>query len=335
MSEIEILESLKPVEIYTAGLDNLLARIATEARSFIADVNTEEGRDDIRTRAFKLAKTKTFFDKVGKDMGEELRTNLKKINEQRSKAVDFMEALQAEIRKPLTDYEAVEKKRVADHEAALLRIQELKAPGLTKEAIEEQLAELHELRNRGWQEFAERASDGIVATEQLLVAALGAQIKLENERVELEALRAEKAKRDAEEAARKAEAEKAAELIRIKEEAAKAAEDAIRQAKEAAQKAEADKKAAEEKAEADKKAALAKAEADKEAAIQAERARVEAKEKTEREETERREKDRSHRAKINGEALKALLENEIDPDTSKKVLTLIAKGKIPNVKILY
>lgn len=182
---------------------------------------------------------------------------------------------------------------------------------------------------------------------------------------ELDALKAEMARkaeeqRAKEEAARRAKEQAEAQARAIKE----AAERAKREAEQAAENAriEADRKAkaeieeaqrkereaneAAEKAERDRIAAIEKARADQEAAVKA--AEKRAKEEAERKERERLAEEarvkaeadklaanKAHQKKINNEALDSFTENGIDSDTAKKIIGLIAKGLISHIKIVY
>lgn len=236
-------------------------------------------------------------------------------------------------------------------------------------------------QHRDWQEFGQRAQSSHDQVEDKLQKKLEARRQYEAEQAELARLRreeaerqqrerderlkaeaAEQARKDAEEKARKEAEEEAArvkaeqerqeqERLRIQQEAEAAAareEAAKREAAEAearAKKAEEERKAAEEKAEADRIAAAEQAERDRkeaeEAAAQRERDRIAAEQRQREEETARREADKAHRAKIDNEAMKALLtvlasDNLLTAAAAANaVVAAIAKGQIPHVKISY
>lgn len=67
------------------------------------------------------------------------------------------------------------------------------------------------------------------------------------------------------------------------------------------------------------------------------KAKREAQEKAEREAAEiaKREADNAHRGAIHRDAVSALVAEGIDDDTAKKIVTLIAQQKVPNVIIRY
>ncbi len=155
--------------------------------------------------------------------------------------------------------------------------------------------------------------------EVVAKAAREAQERVEREKVEAEA-RAKQAE------AQRFQVEKQA---KAQEEAAK--QSAARAAKEAAERLEQEK----ERAETARVAAIAKAEADKAAAIEAERKRAEEAKRKAEAETKAREKDKSHRAEVHSDALAAIVWLGISEENAKQVVTAIAKGLIPNVKITY
>ena len=281
---------LVPAEVFApGGVEALLARIAAEVRGTKRDISTAAGRDQIRSLAYRIARSKTALDRAGQGLTEEWRQKTAVVNAERRTIRDFMDALADEVRKPLTDWENEENERVAGHERALAAIVEAPGYGAVETSAELQLR-LSYLRSyppRDWREFAQRAADTLAAeidrTERLLAAA----VKREAEAAELVRLRAEAAERARQEAERQRQEHEA----RI---AAEAAERARREAEERAAHAA---RAAAEQAEAERRAA-AKLQAELEAkqreaeqrAAAAERARVAAEEraKAEAEEAQRR-----------------------------------------------
>ncbi len=83
---------------------------------------------------------------------------------------------------------------------------------------------------------------------------------------------------------------------------------------------------------------VAKVEAANKARAEAEAAAalaMAAKTKADAEELAAREADRSHRGRINGEALAALLKVGVSDAVAKQVITLAAKGEVPHMKMVY
>lgn len=343
-TEIALIDIPNPLQVFSTpkGLDAIIDKIEKEVKSIDRDISTAKGRYNIRSVAAKLAKSKTALDKMGKDLTESQRAQIAAVNAERSRAWDRMEALQAEIRKPLTDWEDAEKDRVKGHEDALLHITQMAQFSDTPSTadIEARIVYFSHLAPRNWQEFETRYNDAVKTLSGALEVRLTASKKQDAERAELERLRkeeverkqkeheeliareaAEKAKAESEAKAKaeaealaakvKAEQEKAEQgmlrIIREKEEseakAKKAEEDRIAAIKTAETDAEMEKLAAEERAK------LAKIQADKdvEAAAQLERDKIAAEKKAEADALGKREADNAHKGKIHNEILQGIM----------------------------
>lgn len=359
MSQLVAIEQLTPLQIFSNnGLDPLLEQIEKEARSFVLDISTEKGRKEVTSLAYKIAQSKTALDKMGKDLVAGWKEQAKKVDVERARAWDRLEALQKEIRQPLTDWENKEKERVAGHEAAVAELEALGALPVNCPASEIQ-ARLDKLAGdtRDWEEFCVRADSAKKAVLATLTASLDARRKYEAEQAELERLRREEAERKqreheerlkAEAAAKakaeaeamaKVEAEALAAKVEAEKRAAAEREEAIRrekvEAEERARKAEEARLAAIRKAQVDQRAAEEKAKRDAELAAQRERDRIEAEKKAEAEAAAKREADKKHRAKVNRESLTALVEAGVAEDVGRVVIEAIAKKLVPHVTIQY
>lgn len=345
-NEVALFEGIQPIQIFTQPqvADDLISKIRKESLSVDRDISTEKGRDNIRSLAFKIARSKTALDKMGKDLVAAQKAQIAAVDKERGRVWDELEKLQEEIRAPLTEFENKEKARTAAHEDALLAVDTLGrfvSPQPTQQDIQGRLDRLAaDFVPRKWEEFEDRAKKEIARVTDQLNAEMAARKKYDAEQAELARLReeeaerqrkaeadriareaAEKATREAEEkaarekeaaeAAAKAEQERLEAARKAEQEAKEAAEREAAAAKARADQAERDRIAAAEKAEADKKAAAAKAEKEKQEAADraaaAERQRAE-KEKDDQEAAERkRAADQEHRKKINGEALLEIL----------------------------
>lgn len=266
MNELVVIETLNPVEIFANnGLESLLVSVENKVRAFKPDMTTESGREAIRGVAYKVARSKTALDKMGKELTDDWRKKTDLVNSQRRIAFDRLEALQVEVRKPLTDWENVEKNRVKSLEDRLL---ELTNCGLdtafitTQEGLKDRILKANSLYQHNWQEFQDKAEAAYQVTKTDLDTKLEDLIKFQAEKAELEKLRKEAADREQKEreqriataaaAKAKEEAESKAENDRlVAEQAAKAQEAKAIAEKEAAEKrakdAEAAKKALEDK----------------------------------------------------------------------------------------
>lgn len=355
MSEAaELIELPSPetaMDVYSKpkGLEPWLDKIRAEVSGHAADLTTKKGRDAIASRAFKVRKIKTALDNLGKEQVDRLKDIPKKIDAERKRMRDTLDALADEVRKPLTEWEQAEEHRLQKHREAIEAINTLAAnvDGRTADALAALLASVEAVAiGEKWEEFeseAARAKDKALTT---LRAALAAREQYEAEQAELTRLRAE-----AEERRKKDEADRIAR--EAAEAATKAAEARAQAERDAAAKREADAKAAQQRAEREaaeaverQKQAEARAEAErlaaeKRAADAAEAARVAEIDRQKREaqqaaeEQRRREADTRHKAAINTAALSAFVQHGLPEECAKQAVILIAKGLIPAVRINY
>jgi hypothetical protein len=352
-SDLIVLGKLTPATIFApGGVNDILEKIASEARKTPVDISTKSGRESCAALAYKVARSKTALDKMGKELGETHYKSWKAITAERSRIETELDALRDEVRKPLTDWENAEKARLAGHEAALAEIEGMGKFDTPPSAddIKYRLDALICLPPREWHEFAKRAAD----LEQSVIAALNGQYdeasKREAEAAELARLCAEQIAREQKERDERIAAE-AAERARLEAEAR-----AKREAEEVAARAEAERQRVEreraaavarsEQAEAARVAAALKAERDareaaeaaerrQTAAIEAERQRIADLAAADAAEARRREADKKHRAKINNEVLAALVSKGASDEVGRAIITAIALGEVPHIKISY
>lgn len=342
-------EEFNPEEIFAKG-GSVKAIEAVKAKyaDFVPDVSTRKGREEIASQAFSVAKKKNEIDKLGKEHVACLKAQAAIVDGERKVIWDTLEALQHQIRKPLTEFETREKARVAMIEeqlAGLVALTRFDASPSADE-IAARIRALEMSNFNEWEEFQDRADKARVEAVTSLGVMLADARKREAEQAELARLRAAEEARIQKEreeaiareaaAAAKAEADRVAAQEAAKAEAARLAVLAEKAAAEARlAKAEADAKAAAEKAEADRIAAAEKAARDAQAAVEAERLRIAAEKVAADRLTAMREADRAHRAKINSAAALALVEAGLEPDAARTAIIAIASGNVPNVKINY
>ena len=259
-NELKIVESIKIEEDYSvtvthkenllsffrngANLDGLYNVVETKARALVADVTTKEGVSQIKSTARQIASIKKRVDDLGKDIVAELKDLPKQIDANRKKWREDMEALQEEIRKPVTEIEnrqaEIEEIRATHGKLVLSGSEEIKA------AIES--IDKIELTGDKWKESLEDATAAVTAEKGALEVMLNAALKKEAEARELEELRKkqeeaeriireQKIREEAERKAREeAEARAAAEKARLEREKAEA-ERKAREAEKAAKEA--------------------------------------------------------------------------------------------------
>lgn len=235
------LETITAVSIFATenGVDNIIAQVKEKAVIGEFDISKEDDRDRIRSMAFKVTRTKTALEDMGKDFVAEEKAKIKIIDTRRIALWSAMEEIQTDVRRPLTEFEDKEKARLAGHNEGMESVRSLltfnNEPGIAD--VEERIKELETLKARDFQEFGPQAKTVIETVENRLSEKLAQVIKADEDAKELERLRAEKAERD--EQARidkiKADAETAAAAKAIKD-----AQDQINAANQRA--AEAEKK---------------------------------------------------------------------------------------------
>lgn len=232
------------------NLDEAYGRIEKLAKGLVADVATKEGVSQIKSCARQIASAKTKIDNLGKQVVAELKKLPGVIDENRRNFRDKMEALQAEIRRPVTEIEereaeidrikAVHQQLISADSATIKQnIEAVKAIALTAEK---------------WNDSLEKATKAVNGEINALETMLKAAEKREAEARELDELRKkqeetdriireQKIREDAERKAREeAEARASAEKARLereKEEAERKAAEAERAAQEAREREEA------------------------------------------------------------------------------------------------
>jgi hypothetical protein len=311
-----LVDGLTPDKVYGTpegtGIAAILKKIEDEVRGTIIDVSTDAGREAAKSLAYKVARSKTALDGMGKSLVEGWKKQAGAVDAERKKIRDTLDGLKAEVLQPVEAWEETERQRVAGHINAITEIEELERVSAdeTALAIGSRLERLDAFTERDWEEFAEQAKAAIDHAGASLDAQYQAALKREAERAELEQLRAkvaEQERRDRErEEAEKANAKAEADRVAAEqaEEARKAREEQI--AREAAERAVAEAEA------------RRKREAEEEAAAQ-----------------ERRQRDEKHRGEVILAAVLALKDNGIAAKTAARAIDLIVDGKVPNVTVNF
>lgn len=331
------------------GLDPYLVKIREEIDAFVPDVSTRKGREAIASIAYKVARSKTALDNVGKELVAELKEIPKKIDAERKRMRDTLDAWQDEVRRPLNEWQAAEDARVDRHNERLTWLKTMPdgLDGMNSLEIKGfiQSAEAMEIGEH-WEEFeaeAARTKDAVLAA---LRAGLAKREQFEAEQAELARLRAEAEAREQKEREERI-AREAAERARLEaEQAAKAEREAAErreleqklraeQAERAAEQAEANRIAAEQRAEQERQAAAARADRAAEEARLDEQRRAKAAADEILRQQQAREADKAHKAKINRAALDAFIAGGMPEACAKQAVILIAQRSIPNVSITY
>ena len=312
-------------------LDGLIKQVQASARSFTPDLSTEEGRKEIASVAYNVARSKTAIDEAGKEYAAEIKARTKVIDQRRKYARDTLDILRDEVRKPLNDWEAADAERIQRHTDA---IAEIRSTGNV--AVEHfQSRDLKLLKNdfsriegtdpAEFEEFAENMEETRLAALAKVETAIAKREQHDAEQAELDQLRKEKQDRLEKEAAEREEKAQAEHDEKIRAETSEKAE---REAKEREEKLEREKQEANERAE----------QAERDAAEAEERVKrdQEQREQAEAAEKAKRERNTRHKGEINCAAAEALVKRcKLSTEDARKVVTAIAKGQIPAVLISY
>ncbi len=331
------------------GLDHYVEQVREKVCGTVYDMSKRKDREACAADAYKVSRTKAAIEKLGAALSAEYKEVPKKIDAQRRDWNAKMDALRDEIRKPLTEWEEAEDRRIAQHRANLADIAQHATDigSLDAESLRQRLVLVEQVAvGESWEEFEAEAHRVKAKALEILGTALTAREQYEAEQAELAELRRKQAEQE--------QKDREAEIARQAAEKARADAEAKAQAeRDAAAKREADAKAAAERAERERAEAIerqrqaeARAEAERlaaeqrakdaaEAARQAEIKR-QADEKAAAEAAQRkREADIAHKASINNAALAAFIENGLPDECAKRAVILIAKGLIPNIRIQY
>ncbi|UGA46632.1 hypothetical protein HU230_0011560 [Bradyrhizobium quebecense] len=357
-SILEPSQAITPAALFGTGqIETIVSAIESQVRAEAYDIATPEGRERIKSVAYKIARSKTTLDEIGKEHVAEIKAQSAAIDKERKTLRDRLDALKEEVRKPVTDWEEAEANRTNGHESAIVAVIEAarQASGKPASLIRELVVIVEGYSARDWQEFKERADAAIAEALATLNQALAAAAKVEAERAELEALRAEAEALRAEKAAREvaeaeerrlveqraaAEREAAAAIEREKARAEQAKRDqeaavarAVEQERERAERAriEAEQRAEREKAEAIE--ALHRRQEQEVAAAAAKKAAEEAAER-------RRQENTRHRNKVHAQIAADFMGNAhpmnpVTQEVADILIDLITRGKIRNLSITY
>jgi len=245
---------------------------------FKADLTTEKGRKAIASFARKFATRKTSLDEAGKELNSGLRKKIDVVDELRRKLRDGLDKQRDKARAPLDEYE----QREDDRKNTVNQVREDFANAM-RVTTDWSVAEIDTLAAdiEAYailpETFLELRDPALTEQQAAIAHLAGLKVRIrkaDEDRAELERLRAEKAEaeRKAQEAAA-AEAKKKADDERIAAAAKRAAEEAVeaerqkaREAAAAAEKARADEQAKRDAEAAAERAKQAKAIADAEEA---------------------------------------------------------------------
>ena len=328
-------ETLRDFFTDRKNLDEFFRKVEKMARGLVADPLTKEGASQIKSCARQIASVKKKVDDYGKDVVAELKALPKIIDENRRIFREKMEALQDEIRRPVTEIEQREEEINAIAQRHM-RIGADAASGDIQKEIESVKA--IELTEEKWHESLEKAKKAVNGELNALNLMFESALKREEEQRELAELR--KKQEEAERIIREQKIREEAERKAREQAEAKAAAEKARMQRE---KEEAERKAAE----AEKRAQEAQ-EAARKAAQQNAPTAPAAPAPTQMSKTLPAAKPSAwtqEQKDINNaivDAIAAILEDKLQGFTetgykvaAQEIVKFIIKGKINNIKVVY
>ena len=336
MSELALIQNLTPAIFTSGGIDPLIEDIKKRVANFNADVNTPTGRDEIKSFAFQIAKSKTALDNLGKECVADWKAKSKLVDAERARVWDALEGLQKQARQPLTEWEEFEKTRV---EKLKQRVQEITVPETLptgSAALKELLAKVESvIIDETFGEMVMMAATERGRTIVTLKGYLLAAEKQEADAIELEKLRQQaaiRAQQEREETIRKEATERA---TREAEAKAKAESEAVerreQEVKRESERKELELKLVAEKAQREKLEAEQKAER----AVEQERQRVATESARIAEEEAKREADKKYKATVHRKIIEAFQGAGISTAQAEAALNAICQGLVPHIKITY
>ena len=316
-------------------IDPLLAKVRAAINGFKGDVSTRAGRDEIKSMAMRVVKSKTYLEKIGAALAKEQKEIPKRIDATRNHIEKTLDAYRDEVREPLTQWEAKESARILRHQTALNDATAMSRPHgpdgrpWASNELRANLAYLEAFSiGPNCEEFADEYRLVISTAIPVLKSAIADREKYEQDQADLERLRkadADRIQKERDEQLRK-EGEDRARL------------DAENDLRIAVLAADAERRKAQDKAAAQVLAAQRETERAEQRARDAEakaKADLEAKQRAEAEESAKRAADKEHRRTINAAALQGLVSNGVPDETGRLVIKLLIENKVPGVTINY
>jgi len=350
IKSLQIVETLTPAVFEQKKIEKLASDIRKEVMSLVPDASSEKGRAEIKSLAYKVARSKTTLDNLGKSHVAEIKAKAKVTDDCRKYWRDAMDLLKTDVMEPVTQFEHGEQKRVEailakiEHFRTLAQPQDQSGHFYTAVELQERFDALYAMElGEEFEEFEEKAQvQWAYACKTLKTLLAGVQAQADAARKE-EEVKAQAAKDQAEQDAK----DRIEREARLQQEAVERTQREERE-KFAAKTAERENAAQREREEY-KRAAAAKEEeyqakenervriAQREA--QAEQERIDVAEFNRmlaEEQEQKRVNDVKHRQTVNRAALKAFVEaTDLTQNQAQAVVEAIIRKQIPNVSLTY
>jgi len=135
-NELIVIEKKNARELFVTpdSLKELLAGVDEKVLQVAPDLSTDKGRKEIASAAYRVAQTKTYIDKIGKEITDELKELPKIVDANRKFAREYLDNLKDKVRQPLTEWEAEQERIKAEEEARI-----------AAEKLRQEIEEAHEI----------------------------------------------------------------------------------------------------------------------------------------------------------------------------------------------
>lgn len=226
-AELVTVENLTPAQIFTtAKVNELLNKVKEAKDAFRGDASTQKGQNEIKSFAYRFTKTKTLLDDMGKDYVAVLKDEPKRIDGLRKSIRDQLDAWAEEVRAPVTEIERKDAVRKAAHDKVIADIGATITfpPGQPSSAeVQRRIDFVAAQQSREWEEYAGLAETTVKGVSEVLANTLVTAKKAEEDAAELARMKKEAAEKAQAERIEKARLEGIAEGERRAEAAASVA----------------------------------------------------------------------------------------------------------------
>lgn len=200
--DVELLEKTRKINLQKLftdeGMNEIISAIKAEVKDFKADIATKEGRAEIVSMAFKIAKCKAPIKNLASELKEESKKLIDGVNLQLNRYEKEMDALRDEIRKPVDEIEAEEKRILQEKQERLNQLEAIMNPffASSTKGCQELLDELENVFKFNWGDFQYKATEKYNEIKNYLESELEKNIKNEAQQAELLQLKKEKEERE-------------------------------------------------------------------------------------------------------------------------------------------
>ena len=189
---------LGPQSLFTTegAMDSLVEAIRKQAHDDNTfDMTTKEGRDGIKSLAYRVARSKTFIVEMSKEYIKPMDDKIKTARAATKSMESKLDELRDEIRDPVTKFEAQEEERINEIKDRMGRFDLLTKTDetTTSDQLVARLDELAMLFDFDWQEYEDIALKAYNRVKDVLETKHQARVQHEEDQKELERLRAEQA----------------------------------------------------------------------------------------------------------------------------------------------